>query len=143
MVVWIFFVILGRIMAGEQVFSPRGAAFIVNSLVFTACVLAMAYMFSTFLKEKNAVTGIINVVTLGCSFLCGVFVPAQFLPSWVLAAAHILPTYWFVENNNFLASSESLRSDLAAYIINLSVLAGFMILFTAAGIIISRIKRRE
>ncbi len=141
--VWVFFMILGRIMAGETVFTARGAAFIINSLVFTACVLAMAFFFSTLLKEKNAVTGIINVVTLGCSFLCGVFVPAQFLPSWVLTAAHALPTYWYVENNDFLAQTQSLRGDLTHYIIDLSVLAGFTVLFAAAGIIISGIKRRE
>lgn len=141
--VWIFFMLLGRIMAGEIVFTARGAAFIINSLVFTACVLALAFLFSTLLKEKNAVTGIINVVTLGCSFLCGVFVPAEFLPSWVLTAAHALPTYWYVENNNFLSATESLRSNLNHYVINLSVLTGFTILFALAGPIVSGLKRRE
>ena len=105
--------------------------------------LSMAFMLSTFLRQKNAISGIVNVITLGCSFLCGIFVPEEYLPDVVKTIAHALPPYWYVQTNEWLRRAESLApSAMAPLWINYSVLFGFAVLFFAAGLVISAKKSR-
>lgn len=141
--VWIFFIIAGIVIVGKSVITFRGLLYMINALLFSLTSLSLAYMLSTVLKEKNAVTGIVNVITLGCSFLCGVFVPMEFLPENVTAAAHILPTYWYVDTNNRLKEIEDITvSSIVPIMINYSVLFGIFVLFFVIGLIVSSKKRK-
>ena len=143
LVVWLFFAILGYVMVGDIVFTPVGGLYILNMLIFALTSLSIAYFLSTVIHAKNAITGIVNVITLGFSFLCGVFVPMQYLPSWVISVAHILPAYWYVDTNNRLADTEILNIDsLTPILINMLVLAGFFVLFAISGIIVSKKKQK-
>ncbi len=140
--VWILFVVLAYFMMGSIVFTMRGAAFMLNSFIFILTALSLSFMLSTFVPEKNAITGIVNVLTLGSSFLCGVFVPAAILPSWVLSIAKVLPSYWYVDSCNKLAEVENLRSNFMPIVINMGILIGFGIVFAVLGIIVSGKKRK-
>ena len=60
---------------------------------------------------EDAISGIVNVVALGSAFLCGAFVPAEWLPDAVLKFAHILPAYWFINSNNLLVDIEKLNLE--------------------------------
>ncbi len=141
-VVWLFFMLLSIVMVGESMFSLRGLIFIMNAFVFTLSSLALAYMLSCFLLKKNAITGIVNVLTLGFSFLCGVFVPEEYLPSWVLGIAHIMPTYWYVQNNGIISTNEHLSGCINELLINILVVIGFTIVFAVTGVIVSINKRK-
>ncbi|MBR2177503.1 MAG: ABC transporter permease [Clostridia bacterium] len=141
--VWAFFSVLSYIMVGDVILTPRGGIYILNSLVFSLTVLSMAYFLSTIIHTKTAVTGIVNVVALGSAFLCGAFVPAEFLPEWVLKAAHILPAYWFINSNDLLGSMETLSVEtLKPILVNMAALLLFLLLFVTASIIISRKKQK-
>ncbi len=140
--VWVFFMLLSLIMVGKSMISLRGAAFMLNAFVFTLSALALAYMLSCLLFKKNAITGIVNVLTLGFSFLCGVFVPAEFLPSWVLSIARVMPTYWYIQNNELIGTSEHLSGDVRSLLINFLVMGGFTLVFAIVGIIVSGRKRK-
>lgn len=141
--VWIFFAVIGFLIVGESIASARGLIFLLNSFIYTVCVLALAYMLSTLIKEKNAVTGIVNVLALGSSFLCGVFVSTEYLPDWVLKISHVLPTYWYVNSNNKLKEIEELNTlSLSPVIINMLVLLGFMVMFIVIALIVSNRKRK-
>ena len=129
-------------MVGKSMISLRGAAFMLNAFVFTLSALALAYMLSCLLFKKNAITGIVNVLTLGFSFLCGVFVPAEFLPSWVLSIARVMPTYWYIQNNELIGTSEHLSGDVRSLLINFLVMGGFTLVFAIVGIIVSGRKRK-
>ena len=87
-------------------------------------------MISSLVTDKNAVSGIVNVVALGSAFLAGVFVPSTWLPDIVLKIAHILPSYWYVCSNDLLQSMEYFQFDtLQPIFINMAVLIGFSLLF--------------
>lgn len=43
-----------------------------------------------------------NVIALGMSFLCGVFVPLEYLGEGLIKAAHFLPAYWYITSANFI-----------------------------------------
>lgn len=129
-IIWILFTVLGRILLGDIIFTSRGIICIANSFVFIISSLTIALFISTLVKDKNAVNGIVNVVALGSSFLCGAFVPAEMLPNSVLNIAHILPAYWYINSNDLLKTMEVIDFEsLKPVITNTVVLVGFALLF--------------
>lgn len=135
--VWSLYVIASFILIGNNIMMTKnGAVFILNSFVFTICATALSFLIGNVVTNKNAVTGIVNVVALGSSFLCGVFVPSQYLPDSVKTIAHALPTYYYVKTNDAVSTMEVFNFEtLKPLMINMGVLLGF----TAVFIIISNI----
>ena len=141
--IWLVYNILGVVMLKESIFNMSGIIYILNMLIFTICSLTFALFVSTLVTNKNAITGIVNVVALGSAFLCGAFIPTQWLPSAVLKAAHILPAYWYVNSNDTLSLIENVTfSSLKPILVNMAVLIAFSILFILLNNIISRKKQR-
>lgn len=102
----------------------------INSLVFAFCGLTIGFLIGNITQNKNAIGGIVNVVALGSSFLCGCFVPISYLPNYVLKIAKILPSYYFVTNNELTKSIEIFSwSNIKPLFINNIVIITFCILF--------------
>ena len=142
-IVWILFVILGIILTGNIMFTTRGLIYILNLFIFTFCSLTLALLISTLITNKNAVNGIVNVVALGSAFLCGAFVPTEWLPDFVLRIAHILPSYWYINSNDLLKTMEVINlTNLKPIFINSIVILIFSILFIILNNIISKYKRK-
>ena len=93
---------LAFILLGNVMFTLRGIIYMLNSLVFIFVSLTIALFISTLVRSKEAISGIINVVALGSSFLCGSFVPISLLPDSVVAFAHLLPSYYYINSNDLL-----------------------------------------
>lgn len=143
LLVWLLYIILGIALNGEIMFTSRGILYILNSLIFTFCALTIALLISTLINNKNAINGIVNVVALGSAFLCGAFVPAEWLPDGVLKIAHILPSYWYINTNDLLKQIEVInRESLLPIIINCLVLIGFALLFIIINNIVSHRKQK-
>ena len=101
------------------------------------------YCTCNLVSNKNAINGIVNVIALGSSFLCGAFVPAQFLPDTVLKIAHILPTYYYINNNEAISKLETFSIDAIKPIaINMLVMFAFTIAFVIITNIVSRKKSK-
>lgn len=140
---WLIYVILSAILCGEIIFSSWGIIYIINSFVFTISCLTLAFLISNLITNKNAINGIINVVALGSSFLCGAFVPVEWLPDAVLKIAHFLPAYWYINTNERLKTLELLNIDaLKPILINMGVILLFSLLFIILTNIISKKKRK-
>lgn len=111
-------------------FSLHGIWLILNSFVFTLCAAALAFLIANLLRSRNAINGITNVVALGSSFLCGAFVPITWLPDGVVAAAHILPSYWYISTNDLITTLETFTFDsLQPAILHLLVILAFTAFF--------------
>lgn len=142
-IVWLLYVILGIILLKANIFDIRFLLFSLNALLFTFTTLTLSLLISTLIKNKGAITGIVNVVSLGSAFLCGAFVPVEFLPNTVLNIAHILPAYWYIDSNNLLANIEIINlANLENILFNSLILISFSILFIILNNIISGYKRR-
>lgn len=140
---WIFYVLLSFILIGNVMFSPHGLIMILNSFLFVLCALTIAFLIGNLLNNKNAINGIVNVIALGSSFLCGAFVPMQWLPDFVLKIAHILPSYWYIRTNELVKSIETLNFEsLKPIVINMSAIIIFSIIFIIITNIISNRKRK-
>lgn len=129
-IIWILFVLLGVIIIGRSLFSIRGIIYIFNMFLFIFNSLTFAFFISSIFGNKNAIVGIVNVVALGEAFLCGAFVPVEWLPSFVVAIAHIFPTYWYINTNNLLGNIDIINlTTIKPIIINSLVIICFMVLF--------------
>ena len=128
---WLSYVLISFVVVGPVMFSLHGLWLILNSFVFTLCATALAFLIANLLRSRNAINGITNVVALGSSFLCGAFVPMTWLPDGVVAAAHILPSYWYISANDLITTLETFTFDsLQPVILHLLVILAFAALFT-------------
>ncbi len=142
-IVWFLYVVLGLILLGNIIFTARGLVYLLNTFVFTFCALTIALLISTIVSNKNAINGIVNVVALGSAFLCGAFVPAEWLPKAVLNIAHILPAYWYINSNDLLKTMETINFEtLKPVFNNMLVILAFAILFIIMNNIISKKKQK-
>jgi len=142
-ILWILYVILSFILIGKPMFSSHGLIYILNSFVFSICTLAIAFLLGNIVKNKDAINGIINVIALGSSFLCGAFVPMEYLPIGVLSMAHILPSYYYIKNNNLIGSIETINLiNLKPILLNMLILIIFACLVILLTNIITRRSRK-
>ena len=140
---WGMYVLLSFPLVGNIMFTMHGLVYIINSFLFTICALTIAFLIGNLVSNKNAVNGIVNVVALGSSFLCGAFVPMEWLPDTVLKIAHILPSYYYIKSNELLREIETVNLEaLHEIIINMGIIVAFAIGFTIIANMVARKKRK-
>ena len=104
--------------------------YIINSLVLTICTTTIAFFIGNIVNNKEAINGIVNVVALGSSFLCGAFVPMEWLPDSVLKIAHLIPTYYYISTNEALKTLEEFNFEaLKPLIGKMLIMLGFACIF--------------
>lgn len=142
-VLWFFYVVLSFILVGNVMFTEHGIIYIVNSFVFTICAVTIAILIGNLANNKNAINGIVNVIALGSSFLCGAFVPMEWLPDTVLKIAHILPSYYFISSNEIITQLEVVNFEsIKPILFNMGIILIFTIIFVLINNIVSKKKRK-
>lgn len=140
-IMWLFYVALSFILIGKTMFTAQGLIYITNSFIFTICSVTIAFFIANLVNNKNAINGIVNVVALGSSFLCGAFVPVEWLPDSVLKLAHILPSYWYIQSNEIVKTLETVNFEtLKPIMTNMGIILLFSIVFVILTNIISKKK---
>lgn len=102
--VWMIFIIAGLVLLGE-LYNERMWYAVLNSFIFVVISAGIAILISAFSPSENAVNVIANIIGLGMSFLCGVFVEQSLLGDGVLNVARFLPAFWYIKANDMLAGS--------------------------------------
>ena len=143
LVLWLLYVLISIILFGKIMFTSHGLLYIINSFIFMICTLTIAFLIGSLLTNKNAINGIVNVIALGSSFLCGSFVPMAWLPESVLKIAHFLPSYWFIKNNELVKDLEVINLEsLKLIFVNMGMLVSFIIVFIVIINIVGLKKRK-
>ena len=93
-IIFIFFV-LAVIAFKTEILSIQGMLYMTNAISYMFVALALTYLVSQLIKNDGTMNMIGNTISLGMSFLCGVFVPMEFLSDTVIKIAHFLPAYWY------------------------------------------------
>lgn len=133
---------LSFFVLGNIVLTPLFIFEILNILLYTLAALTLAELVSTFNLSRDAVSGVVNLLSLAPAFLSGAFVPTYFLPSFVLTIAHIFPTYWFIDTNNKITTlTEFSFNSFLTILPNLLILVLFSIIFIVANLVLSKKKR--
>lgn len=142
LIVWVLFSLLSVILLGKDMISLRGILYFVNTFMFIMPTLSFGILISTLVNNKDSIGGIVNVVSLGSAFLCGAFIPTEYLPKIVLSIAHVFPAYYFIDSNNLLSSMEIINfSNLIPIFINYFVLIIFMLIFIVVNNYVLKKKR--
>ena len=140
--VFVLLTTLSFFVLGDIVLTPFFIFEILNILLYTLAALTLAELVSTFNLSRDAVSGVVNLLSLAPAFLSGAFVPTYFLPSFVLTIAHIFPTYWFIDTNNKITTlTEFNFNSFLTILPNLLVLVLFSIIFIVANLVLSKKKR--
>ena len=141
---WLLYMILSVILFKDLMFAKNGLGYIINSCIFAFCSLTIGFLIGNITQNKNAIGGIVNVVALGTSFLCGCFVPFEYMPDYVIKIAHILPTYYFVQNNEIIKTMEIFNFDtIKPLILNGSIIIIFSLVFISITNYINKKKMKE
>ena len=143
LILWLFYVMISLLLVGDIMFSTHGLIYILNSLILTICATTISFFIGNVVTNKNALSGIVNVVALGSSFLCGAFVPLKWLPDTVIKIAHCIPTYYYIATNEALTTLEEFSMDtIKPLIVNMVIIIGFSIGFTILTNFVTRRKRK-
>ena len=142
-ILWMIYVVLSFILVGDIMFSIHGIFYLINSFVFTICATTIALFIGNIVSNKNAISGIVNVIALGSSFLCGAFVPMEWLPDGVIKIAHILPSYYYISNNEVLKTLEIINfNTIKPILLNIIIILSFSIIFIILTNIVSKRKQK-
>ena len=140
--VFVLLTTLSFFVLGNIVLTPFFIFEILNILLYILAALTLAELVSTFNLSRDAVSGVVNLLSLAPAFLSGAFVPTYFLPNFVLTIAHIFPTYWFIDTNNKITTmTEFSFNSFLTILPNLLVLVLFSIIFIVANLVLSKKKR--
>ena len=142
-ILWMIYVVLSFILVGDIMFSIHGIFYLINSFVFTICATTIALFIGNIVSNKNTISGIVNVIALGSSFLCGAFVPMEWLPDGVIKIAHILPSYYYISNNEVLKTLELINlNTIKPILLNIIIVLSFSIMFNILTNIVSKKKQK-
>ena len=136
-ILWILLMIASVILNGGMF---RGNAWyaVLNTLIYTAVCTSIALLICSFEPSDTVFSLLTQMIGLGSSFLCGVFVPQSMLSSGVLSAAKFLPAYWYVKVVEMLSGNENFdSSQLALY---LFIEFGFAVAILLITLVVNRFK---
>lgn len=137
--IWAFFMVIATIMYPHVMFSAHGVLYATGALLFSLIGLAIGFAIGTFVSNRRVVPGITNVLALGMSFLCGVFVPLAILGESVLNISRFLPAYWYIVANEHIASLTDFTMQSLQPIFNeWLIIIAFVIGIFAVTLIINR-----
>lgn len=142
--VWLIYIIISFILYPSAMFSLSGLLYMLNSAIYVLFILVFGYLVSSFIRSREAINGISNVVGLGGSFISGAFVPQQFLAASVLAIAQFTPMYWYVKANNEISTMTNFSFDnLKPVFTSMLIALGFVVILYIITQIISRVNLKK
>ena len=141
--IWVAYLVLAIFELGDILWTSNGILYIINSFVHLITITSLAFLIGNLVTNKDVVNGVTNVVGLGTSFLCGVFVPLEYLPDGVISMAHLLPTYYYVKSNTIITTLEEINiNTLQPVLVNMGILLGYAVVFIILSNIVSNRKRK-
>ena len=111
--VWLIFIGAGIYMYGG-IFRGKAWTAVLNSGLFALITTAMAVLVASLISSQKILTLIVQILGLGMSFICGIFVPQSMLGDGVNAVGRFLPTFWYVKLNEMLCGEQLYSSEKAA-----------------------------
>lgn len=142
--VWLLFTLTALFIYGaDSLFSVTGLRSLLNSIMVLLFSVALSLLISTFSLKAQSLSMIANVVSLGLSFLSGIFVPQYLLGKGVLAIAQFLPTYWYVRINSMLGGMSDEILTAAKYWHFIGIQFGFFVAVFCIYLVSSKYQKRS
>lgn len=142
-IIFIVYLILSFLILKNNILNINGFLYSLNMFIFFIVSFTMAILISNLVKSKGAISGVVNVISLGSAFLCGAFIPVKYMPSFALKIAHIFPTFYFIDNNEYIASLQNFDKASYEFVLkNFIIMIIFIIFFLILNTLLTRFKRK-
>lgn len=142
-IIFIVYLILSFLILKSTILNINGILYSLNMFIFFIVSFTMAILISNLVKSKGAISGVVNVISLGSAFLCGAFIPVKYMPSFALKIAHIFPTFYFIDNNEYIASLQNFDKSSYEFVLkNFIIMIVFIIFFLILNSLVTRFKRK-
>ena len=142
-IIFIVYLILSFLILKSSILNINGILYSLNMFIFFIVSFTMAILISNLVKSKGAISGVVNVISLGSAFLCGAFIPVKYMPSFALKIAHIFPTFYFIDNNEYIASLQNFDKSSYEFVLkNFIIMIIFVMIFLILNSLVTRFKRK-
>jgi len=127
-VIWLLLIVVGAIL-NKEMYTGRAWLAVANSFILAIVIASMAVLVASFEPKDNVLNLIIQVLGLGMSFFCGVFIPTEVLSSSVISVSRFLPVYWYVKANSMIADTTPYSFDgvMTCFLIQIGFAAAMVI----------------
>ncbi len=125
----------------SQMLNSKGLCAMLNGFVYLIFTTMLAILISVISPGGKVIDMIANVVSLGMSFLCGVFVPQSVLSETVLNIGKFLPAYWYIKANNMIAGIGGEIFGMRKYMICIGIELAFSVVLFCITLLIARTKK--
>lgn len=142
-IIFIVYLILSFLILKSSILNINGILYSLNMFIFFIVSFTIAILISNLVKSKGAISGVVNVISLGSAFLCGAFIPVKYMPSFALKIAHIFPTFYFIDNNEYITSIQNFDKASYEFVLkNFIIMIIFIIFFLILNTLVTRFKRK-
>lgn len=139
--IFMLYLITSFVIEPSVMFSTAGLLMIINAILAAITALAFGFLFAQLTDSMNIISALSNIFGLGSSFLCGVFVPREYLGDTVTNIGKFLPAHWYINVNQEISGTTigNTSTILSGYIVQILFIVA---LFTMA-IVANKIKNRH
>ena len=142
-VVGLYLLLMGvaAVLFRDMLFNEKGLLAMLNGFVFLIFSMMLTLLIAVIAPSTNVINMIANVISLGMSFLCGVFVPQSLLSGVVLNIGKFLPAYWYVRANNMLAGSNGEIFSSKEFMLCIGIELAFSVVLFCVTLIAAKTKQ--
>lgn len=141
MVLLLLLCVLGVVVFHDHLDLIQPVYLACNLISFAIVCMSIGLLCGLVAKTSNVLTMLANIISLTFSFLGGVFVEQEFLSAKVLPLSKVLPSYWYIQNNDMIFQNLSLNStQIQTFIRNCSLQLVFAFAVFAAAMLVSNQK---
>ena len=136
--------VAGVLSKGSIFIDNRFPYFLINMLAMLLFGLSLGFFAGTIAKNKDAMNGLVNVISLALCFLGGVFVPQEFFSDTIIKVAKFFPTYWYVATNSSIGAMKQLTPQLTREMTTqVGLVVGYALVVFAVTVVIISNKRKR
>lgn len=139
--VYLLLIIVAAILYKSMLFNEKGLLAILNGFVYLIFTMMLTLFIAVISPSPKVVDMIANILSLGMSFLCGVFVPQMLLSDTVVNAGKFFPAYWYIKANNMLAGTNNEVFGADKFMICIGIELAFSIALLCATLLVAKTKR--
>lgn len=118
--------------------------YLLNSFTFLIVCISIAYLIGIIANTDEVISALGNIISLGFSFLGGIFMPLSVMSDNVKPLARLVPTYWYtIVNDRLMMLTEVSGSVLKEIFSGMFVQICFALAFFSIALVISKKKAQQ
>ena len=139
--IFLLYVITSFVLEFDSMLSTTSFLMIVNAIFAAITALGFGYLFAQLTDSMNIISALSNIFGLGSSFLCGIFVPREYLGETVTFIGKFFPAHWYINVHNELSSGTI--GDITTILTGFAIQFLFIIALFTMAIVTNKIKNKQ